>query len=292
MEVAVRLEQPDLVRPDASRSLRWTAPDAPEIAILNGNGTAFEGGSDAPDLSLKWVPRGAAEYRSEGRSHRLAAGRQLMLNRGQPYRLRMLKPSETFVLFFPKPLCDAAWQALSGTGDALPEVPPLSAEAPLPLVAHVNALRTEAHQEKPDGKRLHEISLAVLTEMVALAAFRRGQLGLVPALRPTTRRELLQRLLRAQDYLSAVGADATLAGTAKAAALSPFHLIRAFRAVFGETPFAYAAGIRLDRARQTLLASRLPIAEVAQRAGYDSRTAFDRAFARRFGAAPGALRNS
>jgi AraC family transcriptional regulator len=290
MELAIRLEQPDLTRPEASRSLRWTASDASEITILNGTGAGFEGGADAPELSLKWVPRGAAEYRSEGRFHRLTAGRQLMLNRGQPYRLRMLRTSETFVLFFPKPLCDAAWQAQSGTGDALPEIPQVSADAPLPLLVHLNALRAEARDKRPDGARLHELSLAALTEMMALAALRRRQLDLVPALRRTTRRELLQRLLRAQDYLYAMGAEATLAGAAKAAALSPFHLIRAFRGVYGETPLAHAAGARLDRARQTLLASRLPIAEVAQRAGYDSRTAFDRAFARRFGATPGVLR--
>jgi AraC-like DNA-binding protein len=290
MNAAIRLEQPDLLRPEASRSLRWMTPSMAEIVILNGTAARFEGGADAPELSLKWVPAGSAEYRSEGRSHRLSAGRQLMLNRGQPYRLRMLRPGETFVLFFPKPLCDGAWQAQSKTGDALPEFPQISADAPSLLLTHIDNLRTEVRSKYPDGARLHEVSLAVLTDMVALIASRRRQLDLVPALRRATRRELLQRLTRAQDYLCAMGVGATLAGAADAAALSQFHLIRLFRAVFGETPLAYAAGLRLDQARKTLLSSPMSIAEIARRAGFDSRTAFDRAFARRFGITPGILR--
>src|ERR1700720_1990971 len=111
MEFAIRVDQPDLGRPAAARRLRFGPENTPQLLILNGRGTGFEGGSDSPDLSLKWLAAGQAEYRSEGRSYRLSGAVQLMLNRGQPYRLRMMGEAESFVLFFPKPLADAAWQA-------------------------------------------------------------------------------------------------------------------------------------------------------------------------------------
>ena len=85
-------------------------------------------------------------------------------------------------------------------------------------------------------------------------------------------------------------AQATLEGAADAAALSQFHLIRLFRAVYGETPLAWSCGRRLEVARDALLMTDDSIEAIAHRAGYESRTAFDRAFRRRFGEPPGALR--
>jgi AraC-like DNA-binding protein len=60
--------------------------------------------------------------------------------------------------------------------------------------------------------------------------------------------------------------------------------------VYGKTPLAFAAGKRLESARDALLMTDDPIADIAERAGYDSRNAFDRAFVRRFKTTPGKLR--
>jgi AraC-like DNA-binding protein len=290
MEFAIRVDQPDLGRPAAARRLRFGPEDAPQLLILNGKGAGFEGGSDSPDISLKWLATGQAEYRSEGRSYRLSGAMQLMLNRGQPYRMRMMGEAESFVLFFPKPLADAAWQAAFGGGEGLPEIPTAAAAVPNALQSRIASLRTESQNELPNAEALRELSLGVLMELMSLAAARRGLHDRIPAMRGSTRDELLRRLLRARDYLTEANGSANLAGAASAAALSQFHLIKLFGAVFGETPLAYAAGKRLDRARERLARSPAPIAAIAEEAGYESRTAFDRAFARRFGMTPGAVR--
>jgi AraC-like DNA-binding protein len=112
----------------------------------------------------------------------------------------------------------------------------------------------------------------------------------IPGARRSTREELLRRLLRAEAYLAETGAGATLAGAADAAALSPFHLIRLFKAAFGETPLSYGTGMRLDRARNELIKSHKSIVDIAEAAGYESRSAFDRAFVRRYRSTPGAVR--
>jgi transcriptional regulator GlxA family with amidase domain len=112
----------------------------------------------------------------------------------------------------------------------------------------------------------------------------------IPAARRSTREELLRRVLRAESYLADTGAAATLAGAARAAALSPFHLIRLFNAALGETPLAYGVRMRLGRAREDLVSTRKSITDVAEEAGYQSRTAFDRAFQRLFLTTPGAVR--
>jgi transcriptional regulator GlxA family with amidase domain len=174
----------------------------------------------------------------------------------------------------------------------MPEIPTAAAGSPSGLQMHLVNLRAESRGLAPDAERLRELCCAVLAEMAALTALRRGQAHAVPALRRSTREELLRRLLRAEAYLADTGPHASLGGAAKAAALSPFHLIRVFSAVFGETPLAHGKNMRLEQARAALSGSRLSIAEVAEAAGYQSRTAFDRAFVRRFRMTPGAVRNA
>jgi len=286
MDFALRLDQPDIGKPGASRRLTFGA--GLPFAILNGLAANFEGGADEPELSLKWLAEGSADYRSEGRSYRLAGATQLLLNRGQPYRMRMR--GESFVLFFPKAAADAAWQARCGGARSLPEIPTAAAASPASLQKHLMALREESRAGGPDGDMLIERACAVLNEVVALAQARREQAARLPVIRKSTRDELLRRLLRAESYLIDTGARATLAGAAHAAALSPFHLIRLFDAAFGETPLAYAASKRLACARDLLIEGRASIAEAARAAGYANRNAFDRAFARRYRMTPGALR--
>jgi AraC family transcriptional regulator len=109
-------------------------------------------------------------------------------------------------------------------------------------------------------------------------------------MRAATRDELLRRLARAEDYLLSAREKPTLVRAADAASLSPFHLIRVFRAVHGKTPLAFAARARLEAARDALMLTTDAVEDVSLRAGYESRTAFDRAFRRAFGTTPGALR--
>lgn len=290
MDFALRLDQPDLGQPAASRRMAFGPLQAPAISILNGVGTDFEGGADEPALSLKWMPRGAADYRSEGRSYRLDGSSQLLLNRGQPYRMRMR--GESFVLFFPEEAADAAWQAHAKDAGGMPEAPSVAARAPAALQGKLARLRDASRQTHPDGAALLERSLALLNDVVALAYARRRHAARLPVIRKTTRDELFRRLVRAEAYLADVGARATLSGAADAAALSPFHLIRVFESVFGMTPLAYAAAKRLDHAHALLIETTAPIADIASAAGYENRNAFDRAFARRFGRTPGAVRNA
>ena len=288
MEFAVRLDQPDVRQPDRSRRIRFGAADLRAFAILNGRASAFEGGADEADLSLKWLADGAAEYRTEGHAYRVAGDAQLMLNRGQPYRMRM--QGKSFVLFFPKAAADVAWQMHTRNGETLPEIPTVAAASPPALQRSVTQLRDESVRVRPNGERLLELSCAVLGELVSLAHTRRRHAMKLPVLRKTTRDELLRRLVRAKSYLADLGTTATLAGAAQAAALSPFHLIRVFNAAFGQTPLAYAAGKRLERARELLIESDKPIGDIALAMGYESRNAFDRAFIRRYRMAPGSLR--
>lgn len=80
------------------------------------------------------------------------------------------------------------------------------------------------------------------------------------------------------------------ARTARAVGLSPRRLETLFGAALGLTPGAYALSLRLQAARRLVTDTRHPLAEVALRTGFSSAATLSRAFRRRFGLPPSALR--
>jgi AraC-like DNA-binding protein len=84
------------------------------------------------------------------------------------------------------------------------------------------------------------------------------------------------------------GSDATLSleELAAMAGLSPFHFLRTFRAVTGETPHRYVRRARLRDAAVRLLAEPSRIIDVSLDAGFADLSTFNRAFREEFGMPP------
>lgn len=96
------------------------------------------------------------------------------------------------------------------------------------------------------------------------------------------------RALRAMH--EAPGRDWTLELLAREAGLSRSRFAELFRQLAGDTPLQYLARWRLEQARGLLVETRLGVAEIAHRVGYESLPAFTRSFKRQFGTGPGTLR--
>ena len=102
---------------------------------------------------------------------------------------------------------------------------------------------------------------------------------------------LENRLARAGMYVRANLDDRlTLENIAGAAGFSPYHFHRIFRVAFGENLNAYVVRHRMQRAAHELQYSDRSITEIGLRCGYESPSAFGRAFARMFGLTPSAYR--
>lgn len=82
----------------------------------------------------------------------------------------------------------------------------------------------------------------------------------------------------------------TIPELAQRCGLNRDKLVRGFRQLYGATIAEVLSERRLGAARQLLLASDLPVASVGYRCGYQNNASFARAFARRFGVPPSALR--
>ncbi|MGJ8633414.1 MAG: AraC family transcriptional regulator [Luteolibacter sp.] len=82
----------------------------------------------------------------------------------------------------------------------------------------------------------------------------------------------------------------TLEELAKAAGLSPFHFHRIFRSIVGEPVARYHKRIRLERTASRLSHSSEPITEISLGAGFESSSAFSKAFRSHFGCSPSTFR--
>lgn len=97
------------------------------------------------------------------------------------------------------------------------------------------------------------------------------------------RERLIRVLVHIQERADGPLSLERLAGVAR---FSPFHFHRVFAAYVGETLHEYLRRIRLDKAAFRLHYSDDPVTDIALSAGYETPTAFTKAFKRRFGKNP------
>jgi AraC family transcriptional regulator len=99
--------------------------------------------------------------------------------------------------------------------------------------------------------------------------------------------ELAARLLPVLVHIQArLEEDLALERLARLAGLSPFHFLRQFRELTGETPKQYVLRLRMERAALRLLLLRSSVLDAALDCGFRSHETFTRAFRRRFGTSP------
>lgn len=138
------------------------------------------------------------------------------------------------------------------------------------------------------GAAAHLYAESRLLELVAvlMAGWDEGPAG-VDGL---SRREV-NRIFEARDRLMTDLADPpTLRELCQAVGLNRNKLCRGFKALFGATPFQVLRNARLDHARFLIEEERIPIEEVAERAGFASVSSFSHVFRARFGMPPGRWR--
>jgi AraC-like DNA-binding protein len=99
--------------------------------------------------------------------------------------------------------------------------------------------------------------------------------------------ETLRKLCQVRDLLrDSLEEELTLADLGLEAGLSSWHLLRAFREAFGETPHAFHTRLRLERAKDLLTVSSRPVTEICFDVGFTSLGSFSTLFRRQVGVSP------
>lgn len=98
--------------------------------------------------------------------------------------------------------------------------------------------------------------------------------------------DLFRRLCRARDRLQEESScPPQLPELARFAGVSPFHLLRIFRACFGETPHEYVSRLRIERSKQLLRAGH-SVTDVCLEVGFSGLGSFSSRFKVRVGVSP------
>jgi len=102
-----------------------------------------------------------------------------------------------------------------------------------------------------------------------------------------------RRLRRAIEFMhDHCGRELSLREIAEAAYVSEFYFARLFKKVTGQTPHAYLAILRVEKARRLLAETDLAITEIGARVGYTSQSHFTKVFRAATGVTPKAFRDA
>jgi AraC-like DNA-binding protein len=229
----------------------------------------------------------------------------LILNDRQPYEIHIDSPTqvESFVVYFPRGWAEKVLTLLTAHPEKLlddPECNPRCStrffERFTPhdrLVSPVLTALRRAHKRGIVSSLWLEQQLGhLLARMLQAQSHALRESDALPARRPATREELWRRVNRGRDFIHARFESAlTLEAIASAACLSPFHFLRAFKALFRITPHEYLSACRVERTKFLLEHTELPVTEICFAVGFESLGSFSSWFARVTGSPPRAWRN-
>lgn len=189
--------------------------------------------------------------------------------------------SFTYSVFYPQ--ASDLQQIASEMGDRSAAVPNFS-HATIQDTAMSQALLRLHQRLRADTSRLEHDSAFIHTfsQLICRYAAQRPPL-------PTIHRES-QMVTRLRSYMDEHYADdIRLSDLATHVNWSPFYLLRVFRWEVGLPPHAYLESVRI-RAAQRLIASDLPLVEIAYETGFSSQSHLTNAFKRFIGTTPGRYR--
>jgi len=100
-----------------------------------------------------------------------------------------------------------------------------------------------------------------------------------------------ERLYRARTYIDChYHSPITVEQVSREAAFSLYHFIRLFRSVYKQTPHQYLTRQRIEKAKELLRTSDLPITEICMEVGFESLGSFSTLFRNVVGLSPSVYR--
>jgi AraC family transcriptional regulator len=113
----------------------------------------------------------------------------------------------------------------------------------------------------------------------------------LPALKSSTREEILKRMMVVSDYIHAhLDEDLSLEELANVGCISKFHFLRLFKIAFDKTPYQFINEERVRKGRRMIQHTRFTINEIAHSLGFSNPSSFSRMFFNQTGVYPTQLR--
>ncbi len=228
------------------------------------------------------VVGGMNVYRISGAMVRAGPGELCFVNPGEVHDAVPEGDGYSYRMIYPKPsLLQTIVEIATGRRAAAPQF-----NGPVIRDELLSARYLRAHEALESGAEPLGVDEALTSVLLDMIDRHGGGLRAIAAgLEPVAVR-------RAKDYLAAhVDEQVELEQLARAAGLSPFHLIRVFRKATGMTPHNWLVDRRVHLACN-LLREGLSATHVAARCGFSDQSHLTRVFKSRLGVTPGQFRLS
>jgi AraC-like DNA-binding protein len=96
-----------------------------------------------------------------------------------------------------------------------------------------------------------------------------------------------ERLNSGRDYIADnYRAPFSLSGVAQYSNMSPYHFLRVFKEIYGETPNQFLIRLRVEKAKKMLITENMSVSEICEHVGYISLGSFSSLFLKQVGMAP------
>lgn len=233
-------------------------------------------------FSLKFTLDGQEDYCFGRRRAKLQPGMALFSNDGGEHDSRVQNEVHSLSIYLPTDVANMlTGQATTDAMSALEHQGDAGMEHDIPQVAFAVSRRTQealncflaqcpAHTVLGHNEALQVLSWQLTEHALRDVLKEAPPWALRSVAKASVREELIVRVLRARDYLNDTrGNGYDLDGLAALACLSPYHLLRTFSDVIGETPGSYARKQRLEGAMIAIEAGG-ELRSVARKAGYQS----------------------
>jgi AraC family transcriptional regulator len=142
-----------------------------------------------------------------------------------------------------------------------------------------------------DGTAEDGLYIDTLAQMMAVHLARAHSSQSRPARMPTMQTISGWRMRRVIEYIEEnLDGDLSLEAMASEVDISPIYLARAFKAAVGQSPHQYVLSRRVERAKELLRNTELPVVDVALSSGFSSQSHLSYWFQRFMGVSPAIYR--
>ncbi|WP_034299431.1 AraC family transcriptional regulator [Herbaspirillum sp. RV1423] len=287
----------------ATDSLGCVASKLRQDQELRGGGIAFyRKRVDEPHISQVWTPASDRGFlvgvsMSDGHRRSIFQGRQASRHdfaRGavyvrdfsEDYKADLHGPFDFLLFELPRFFLERMGDGQRGA--RVNGLKPVAGQHD-PVLAHL------AHALAPSLARPREASMLFVDQMGTVIATHLLQRYGGAAAMAAEKSRGLSRLHEArakQMLMDKANGNISIAEIAVECNMSASHFLRAFRATTGHTPHQWLLTQRVLQARELLLRSDLPLAEIAIMCGFSDQSHFSRVFSRLMGTSPGNWRRN
>jgi AraC family transcriptional regulator len=249
-------------------------------------------------LSIKTFKRGSAFYRTNHGFYAVEEDRYLLLNEGRyTISIENNEAVESFCVFFKNGFAEEVARTLDASPDGLLSDPykymdsigffEKTYQENTILSRQINTFKKqyEFYQDNTlwEEERFYEIMSTILE-------IHRGTLRDVQslgAIRYATREETYKRISVAHDFIRAFyNQTISLQEIAEAACLSPNHLLRNYKEIYGKTPHQQITELRLLKAKELLTKPEYNMTDITFDIGFNNPVSFSKMFKQHMGISP------